>query len=126
MPAQSGRHLHDRRSEIPLANAHIIETLLATVEKKDEEITQLKKQILNSQQQELVSAWISVDERLPTVGQHVIAYRPTAHITEDPTICITFYSGIAKTDWQNVEHAFYCLCHPSYWQPMPAPPGGAK
>ena len=66
--------------------------------------------------------WISVDDRLPATGQQVIAYRPTAHISNDPTLCITFHSGRMQRDWQEVEHGFDCLCHPSHWMPLPATP----
>jgi hypothetical protein len=68
------------------------------------------------------SGWISVKDRLPEVGQGVIAYRPTAQQTSDPTVCVTFYSGREKEDWQGVKHSFDCLCHPSHWMPLPAAP----
>jgi len=78
----------------------------------------------------LPDGWISVEDRLPEIGQGVIAYRPTAQQTSDPTICVTFYRGrgFEREDWQGVVHGFDCLCHPSHWMPLPAAPkndGGA-
>jgi hypothetical protein len=66
--------------------------------------------------------WISVAERLPAVGQQVIAYRPTAAETQDPPVKLTRYLGTTRKSWQNVEHGFDCLCHPSHWIPLPAAP----
>ncbi|TQK10196.1 DUF551 domain-containing protein [Herbaspirillum sp. SJZ107] len=69
------------------------------------------------------SAWISVDERLPELGQKVIAYRPTAAQTSDPTINIIRYTGRERESWQGVKHGFDCICHPTHWMPLPAAPG---
>lgn len=70
--------------------------------------------------------WISVEDRLPEVGQGVIAYRPTAHLSNDPPITITFYAGGFRNEsWQGVKHGFDCLCHPSHWMPLPDVPAAS-
>ena len=66
--------------------------------------------------------WISVDERLPEVGQGCIVYRPTAPESQDPVLKITHYTGRMQRDWQGVEHGFDCLVHPTHWMPLPAAP----
>lgn len=67
-------------------------------------------------------AWVSVAERLPAKGEHVIAYRPTAKLTQDDEIRIVRYTAGEKESWQGVIHGFDCICHPTYWMPLPAAP----
>lgn len=74
------------------------------------------------QAQQAAPSWINVKDRLPEVGQGVIAYRPTAPQTQDDAMVITFFSGREQESWQGVKHQFDCLCHPSHWMPLPAAP----
>ena len=66
--------------------------------------------------------WISVEDRLPGIGEGVLAYRPMAEATQDPRITITIYQGRGQDSPQGVVHGFRCWCHPSHWMPLPEPP----
>lgn len=66
--------------------------------------------------------WISVDDRLPEVGQEVLVYRPLAHETNDPHIALRQYIGGSHKSPQGVEHGFDCWCHPSHWMQRPPSP----
>lgn len=66
--------------------------------------------------------WISVDDRLPQVGQEVLVYRPLAHETNDPHIALRQYIGGSHKSPQGVEHGFDCWCHPSHWMQRPPSP----
>jgi Lar family restriction alleviation protein len=71
-----------------------------------------------------VDNWISVKDRMPEPGQQVIAYRPTAELTQDSMVRIVRYLGAGREreSWQGVRHGFDCICHPTYWMPMPGTP----
>lgn len=70
--------------------------------------------------------WISVEERLPEVGQKVLAYRPTAHLHNDSPVTDCVYTGEITTSWEGVEHHFSRINHPTHWMPLPDAPGNAQ
>lgn len=59
--------------------------------------------------------WVAVRERVPEVGQAVLAYRPDAPESDDPLIKMTVYTGKSH-------HGFNCYCTPTHWMPLPAAP----
>ena len=67
-------------------------------------------------------AWVPVAERLPEEGQAVVLYRPLAHLTQDPDICIGWNTGRKNESPQGVKHTFDCWCHPTHWLPLPVTP----
>lgn len=72
------------------------------------------------------AGWINVEERLPEKGQQVIAYRPTATLTQDEPVAFVRYTGRPNTSWQGIEHGFDHICHPTHWMPLPPPPAITK
>lgn len=69
-----------------------------------------------------VSPWISVDDRLPEVGQSVLCYRPYAVNSGDRPVKIDKYEGWLNADFEGREHGFYSTCKPTHWMPLPEPP----
>lgn len=67
-------------------------------------------------------AWVPVAERLPEEGHAVVLYRPLAHLTQDPDICIGWNTGRKNESPQGVKHTFDCWCHPTHWLPLPVTP----
>ncbi|MGT5005397.1 DUF551 domain-containing protein [Escherichia coli] len=61
------------------------------------------------------NGWIPVSERVPEVGQAVLAYRPDAPESDDPLIKMAVYTGKSH-------HGFNCYCTPTHWMPLPAAP----
>ena len=66
--------------------------------------------------------WISVEERLPEVGQNCLVYRPLAGHTNDPVFDIREYCGRNRESPQGIVHGFDCWCHPTHWMPLPEAP----
>jgi hypothetical protein len=69
-----------------------------------------------------MSEWISVDDKLPKVGEYVVVYRPLAKLTNDPVFDVSLYDGIERTSPQGVKHRFDMWCHPTHWMPIPEAP----
>lgn len=67
------------------------------------------------------SRWISVEERLPEIGQKVLVYRPMASRTADEPCVMSIYSGISYHSPQQIEHKFDCWCHPTHWRVIEYP-----
>ncbi|HHW0480895.1 TPA: DUF551 domain-containing protein [Escherichia coli] len=59
--------------------------------------------------------WIAVSERMPDIGQAVLAYRPDAPESDDPLIKMAVYTGKSH-------HGFNCYCTPTHWMPLPTAP----
>lgn len=57
------------------------------------------------------SQWISVEERLPEIGQFCIVYQPIGAYDGRPIFSCGFHS-IDAGIWPNITH----------WQPLPKPP----
>lgn len=77
-------------------------------------------------QQPAGDGWIACADRLPEAGQQVIAYRPTAHQTQDEPVRLVRYLGDGRNprrSWQGVLHCFDCICHVTHWMPLPPAPG---
>lgn len=70
--------------------------------------------------------WISVEDRLPEVGQEVLVYRPLAGETSDPLVVIRKFSGLSRVSPQGFEHRFDCWCHPTHWMPLPGLPASIE
>jgi hypothetical protein len=70
----------------------------------------------------MYSEWISVNDRLPEIGQFVLCYRPLAKETNDPIYDVRVFDGNERTSPQGIKHCFDMWCHPSHWMPLPAPP----
>jgi hypothetical protein len=66
--------------------------------------------------------WISVEERLPEVGQSCLVYRPLAELTNDPVYDVREYCGRSVVSPQGVVHGFDCWCHPTHWMSLPEAP----
>lgn len=58
----------------------------------------------------------------PKDGTEIIAYRPLAHLTNDPPFIVTKTTSCSRTSPQGVEHYTTHWCHPTHWMPLPAPP----
>lgn len=61
--------------------------------------------------------WVPCSERMPSVGEKVLAYRPDAPESNDPLIKMAKYVGKSAHG-----HGFDCYCKPSHWMPLPAAP----
>jgi len=61
--------------------------------------------------------WVACSERMPSVGEQVLAYRPDAPESNDPLIKMATYVGGSAHG-----HGFDCYCKPTHWQPLPAAP----
>lgn len=66
----------------------------------------------------ITSDWISIEDRLPEIGQKVITYRPLAKLTGDEKITIQNYVGGQNTSPQGFTHGFDRWCHPTHWMPL--------
>jgi hypothetical protein len=64
-------------------------------------------------------------ESAPKDGTLILVYRPLAHETGDPTITIARGTESETTSPQGVKHHTDRWCHPTHWQPLPAPPEAA-
>ena len=62
-----------------------------------------------------MSEWINVQDKLPEIGQQVIAFRPDAEKSGDQKIRFAIFNGKGK-------HGFDCYCTPSHWMPSPKDP----
>jgi hypothetical protein len=69
-----------------------------------------------------MSHWISIADKLPEIGQRVLAYRPTAEATHDDKIMLVVFTGTITESWQGVKHRFGCICHPTHWMAAPKEP----
>ena len=69
-----------------------------------------------------MSEWISVNDRLPEIGQKVLAYRPTAYLHGDDPITNCIYTGETNCSWEQVKHGFNRINHPTHWMSLPEPP----
>ena len=65
------------------------------------------------------AAWVSVDDSLPPLNEMVLAYRPNAHLSNDPHYKITFITDREQTSPTNVTHKWDCWCEVSHWMPLP-------
>ena len=65
-----------------------------------------------------LGAWVNVDDRLPNLGQKVIAFRPQAHLSQDEHIVIARLMATAHKSPQGVTHCFDCWCHVTHWSPL--------
>lgn len=65
------------------------------------------------------SKWVSIDDRLPPLGEMVLAYRPNAHLSNDPHYKITFITDREQTSPTNIKHTWDCWCEVSHWMPLP-------
>lgn len=75
--------------------------------------------------------WISVEDRLPEIGQQVLIYEPpydSVHYPEHFLMAVTHYAGRkpkGERNWyqwpdgQDEQPSGYT---PSHWQPLPSPP----
>lgn len=66
--------------------------------------------------------WISVNDRLPKIGDRVLCYRPSAMQHDDPTIIDCLYTGIPRISYEGITHCFDRINHPTHWMPLPLPP----
>jgi len=69
-----------------------------------------------------LGAWINVNDRLPNLGQEVLAFRPEAHLSQDPHIVVREFTATARKSPQGVMHRFNCWCHVTHWIPLPQAP----
>ncbi|MTI12142.1 DUF551 domain-containing protein [Sansalvadorimonas verongulae] len=65
------------------------------------------------------SQWISVERKVPDVGQVVLVYRPEADKSHDNFVRMAKYTGVDNYSPQNVKHQFDCWCHPTHWMAIP-------
>lgn len=72
------------------------------------------------------SKWVSIDDRLPPLGEMVLAYRPNAHLSNDPHYKITFITDREQKSPTNVTHKWECWCEVSHWMPLPKFNGDSK
>lgn len=63
------------------------------------------------------NGWVACSERMPSIGEKVLAYRPDAPESNDPLIKMAKYVGKSAHG-----HGFDCYCKPSHWMPLPAAP----
>ena len=68
------------------------------------------------------AAWRPI-ESVPRDGTRVIAYRPEAPATQANVFEIVAGDNRATKSPQGVTHYTNGWCHPTHWQPLPAPPG---
>jgi len=61
--------------------------------------------------------WVPCSERMPSVGEKVLAYRPDAPESNDPLIKMAKYVGKSAHG-----HGFDCYCKPSHWMLLPSAP----
>lgn len=61
--------------------------------------------------------WVACSERMPSAGDQVLAYRPSALESNDPLIKMAKYIGMSAHG-----HGFDCYCKPTHWMPMPTAP----
>lgn len=76
-----------------------------------------------------MSNWISVDERLPEVGQSCLFYRPLARNSHDEPIAIKRFTGGNSHCWDSTVpsgsepyNPTDGACHVTHWMPLPEPP----
>ena len=65
--------------------------------------------------------WQPIDTA-PKDGTEIIAYRPLAHESNDPYICICKTTPYESTSKQGFKHFTDRYCHPTHWIPLPQPP----
>lgn len=67
-----------------------------------------------------MSEWQPIE----TAPMHVeiIGFRPQAHLTSDPPVCVSHRVSRPQTSPQGVKHYFDCWCHPTHWIPIPPLP----
>ena len=70
-----------------------------------------------SNRDELPDGWVARNERMPSAGEKVLAYRPDAPESNDPLIKMATYVGGSAHG-----HGFDCYCKPAHWMPLPAAP----
>ncbi|MEG6039111.1 DUF551 domain-containing protein [Enterobacter kobei] len=70
-----------------------------------------------SNRDELPDGWVACNERMPSAGEKVLAYRPDAPESNDPLIKMATYVGGSAHG-----HGFDCYCKPTHWMPLPAAP----
>lgn len=61
--------------------------------------------------------WVACSERMPSVGEQVLAYRQDAPESNDPLIKMATYIGVSAHG-----HGFDCYWKPTHWMPLPAAP----
>lgn len=73
--------------------------------------------------------WISVDERLPEVGQRCIFYRPLARKSSDEPVAVKRFTGGNRYCWDSTVpsgsepyNPTDGSCHVTHWMPLPDPP----
>ena len=69
-----------------------------------------------------MSEWISVKDRLPDIGQRILAYRPTAKMHSDDEITTCVYTGEMRKSFEGIVHGFDRINHPTHWMPLPDAP----
>lgn len=61
--------------------------------------------------------WVACSDRMPSVGEQVLACRPDSPKSDDPLIRMVTYVGRSAHG-----HGFDCYCKPTHWMPLPAAP----
>lgn len=106
----------------PDAPAGFAKRLLGMSMEDREYLLSVSAAVISAQGEEAREGWISVEDRLPEIGQTVIAYRPTAHLHNDDPITNCVYTGKITHSFEGIKHRFSRINHPSHWMPLPEPP----